>query len=453
MSSDKDCPKGVPKNIITMDGIHTDKLLMTWDSVTNANTYNVYRSTKPDSDYSLIGNTFKNTFKDTSLVAGTTYYYKISGMKLGCNETELSDYDIGYINPYQSDQIKCYEDKFNYNNISLDSNFNMYYIDVFSGTMDFGGGNRTSNGKQDFYFIKMDSNGVYQWDYTKGGIEDDSISRNTIDSSGNIYLVGAFQETIDFGGGNRTGSYDNRGFIVKLNSSGVYQWENVFSSTTPIYFNNIARSTNGNIYLLGIFEGTINFGGGDRTCPVDQYSLFAIKLDNNGVYQWDYTKIIDYPLINLRVDNNDNVYIAGSFRGVINFGSGIIVSEGDFDDYIVKLNSNGTFQWVYTYGGNSDDILYDIEIDSNSNVLTTGMFQDCVNFGGGERCTIGAPCVYLVKLSSNGVFQWDYTTVEYITEGHNEEGRNVTIDTNGDIYIAGVFEGYENFGGGKQETG
>ena len=43
-----------------------------------------------------------------------------------------------------------------------------------------------------------------------------------IDSSGNIYAVGSFQSTINFGGGNITseGVYDV--FAVKLNSSGQY---------------------------------------------------------------------------------------------------------------------------------------------------------------------------------------------------------------------------------------
>ena len=58
--------------------------------------------------------------------------------------------------------------------------------------------------------------------YTAGGTEADYSYGLDIDSSGNIYAVGSFQSTINFGGGNITseGSYDV--FAVKLNSSGQY---------------------------------------------------------------------------------------------------------------------------------------------------------------------------------------------------------------------------------------
>ena len=55
---------------------------------------------------------------------------------------------------------------------------------------------------------------------TFGGTETDFSYGVTVDGSGNVYVTGTFQNTVDFGAGNVTSAGGNDGFVVKLNSAG-----------------------------------------------------------------------------------------------------------------------------------------------------------------------------------------------------------------------------------------
>lgn len=106
--------------------------------------------------------------------------------------------------------------------IAVDSSGNSYITGYFSGTVDFGSGDITAIGSTDIFIVKLNSSGTFQWVKTYGGAGGLSFGNDiAIDSYGNSYITGFFQETVDFGGGNVTsaGIYDI--FVLKLNSSGT----------------------------------------------------------------------------------------------------------------------------------------------------------------------------------------------------------------------------------------
>ena len=57
----------------------------------------------------------------------------------------------------------------------------------------------------------------------------------TTDSSDNIYITGEFRSTVDVGGGNVTnagGGINGDIFVLKLNSSGAFQWVKTYGETS-----------------------------------------------------------------------------------------------------------------------------------------------------------------------------------------------------------------------------
>ena len=66
--------------IATAASENYNTIRVTWNKVSGANGYRVYRSTSKDGKYTSIGSTAKNsavTFLDKKAVTGTTYYYKV----------------------------------------------------------------------------------------------------------------------------------------------------------------------------------------------------------------------------------------------------------------------------------------------------------------------------------------------------------------------------------------
>ena len=219
-----------------------------------------------------------------------------------------------------------------------------------------------------------------------------------------------------------------------------------FGDTSSDYGYAIGVDSSGNSYITGSFQGTINFGGGDITAAGFDYDIFVLKLNSSGTFEWVYTAG-DTEMDNgwsIAVDSSGNSYITGRFEETVNFGGGDITVAGEKDIFVLKLNSSGVFQWVYTAGGSSSDFGYGIDLDSSGNSYITGYFEETVNFGGGDITAAGSYDIYVLKINPSGVFQWVYT----VGGTSSDYGRDIALDSSGNSYITGYFRGTVNFGGG-----
>ena len=329
--------------------------------------------------------------------------------------------------------------------INIDSSGNTYITGYFGETVDFGGGDVTSAGSTDIFVLKLDSSGTFQWVKTFGGTSADFGIGIDVDSSENSYVTGHFSGTVDFGGGDVTsaGNYDI--FVLKLNSSGSFQWANSYGGTGFDYGNAIGVDSSGNSFITGGFVGTVNFGGGNVT-TAGNTDIFVLKLNSSGTFQWANSyggSGQDYGY-GIAVDSSGNSYITGYFRNTVDFGDGNVSSAGFTDIFVLKLNSSGTFQRVNTYGSISADYGYGIAVDSSGNSYITGYFANTIDFGGGNVTTNGNWDVFVLKLNSSGTFQWvntyGGTALDY--------GYGVAVDSSGNSYATGAFFLTVDFGGG-----
>ena len=65
-----------PTGVVAVSaGYNSNKL--TWDTVDGATGYSIYRSTSPTSGFTYLKGATKNSYTDTGLTTGTTYYYQI----------------------------------------------------------------------------------------------------------------------------------------------------------------------------------------------------------------------------------------------------------------------------------------------------------------------------------------------------------------------------------------
>ncbi|MFC1478942.1 kelch repeat-containing protein, partial [Candidatus Margulisiibacteriota bacterium] len=85
-----------PTGVTASDGTYTDKIRISWDSVAEASSYRVYRSTSAAGTYSFLADTTSAYYNDTSVVSGVTFYYKVQSWHSQVGYTDSSDYDSGY---------------------------------------------------------------------------------------------------------------------------------------------------------------------------------------------------------------------------------------------------------------------------------------------------------------------------------------------------------------------
>ena len=338
--------------------------------------------------------------------------------------------------------------------ISVDSSKNAYTTGSFSGTVDFGGGDVTSNAVSDIFVVKLDSDGNFQWVYTAGGSGNDRAVDIGTDSSGNSYITGNFSETVNFGGGDVTsaGNSDDI-FVVKLDSDGNFQWVYTAggtqdgTSSTTLKFDGgtgIDIDSSGNVYITGIFDTVVDFGGGNVSSSGKD--IFVLKLDTDGNFQWVYNVLSsgNDDANSITTDPSGNTYTTGYFYNTADFGGGDVTSNGYNDIFVVKLDSDGNFQWVYTAGGTGVDELHAIAIDSSDNVLTTGYLSSTVNYGGGVRISAVTVTALVLKLDSFGSLVW---VNAYGGQGA-QEGLGIAVDSSDNIFTTGYFYNTVDFGDG-----
>ena len=77
-------------------------------------------------------------------------------------------------------------------------------------------------------------------------------------------------------------------FVLKLDSSGAYQWHTFYGSSSSDYGSGIAMDGSGNVYVTGWSDAT--WSGPAEESPLHAYSgdddIFVLKLDSSGAYQW-----------------------------------------------------------------------------------------------------------------------------------------------------------------------
>ncbi len=100
--------------------------------------------------------------------------------------------------------------------VAVDGSGNAHVTGAFEGTVDFDPGSgvdyHTTNGHPDVFLSKFDSSGDFQWARTWGGSGIDNGRGVAVDGSGNVYVTGFFEGTVDFDPGSGVDNQTSNGF-------------------------------------------------------------------------------------------------------------------------------------------------------------------------------------------------------------------------------------------------
>ena len=333
--------------------------------------------------------------------------------------------------------------------IVTDSSGNSYVTGYFQGTASFGSTTLTSSGDADIFVIKLDSGGNCLWVKQAGGNKLDVGFGIATDSSGNSYIIGYFTGTADFGNTTLTsGSIDDTYysdiFVAKLDSSGNWLWAKQAGGSDADQGWSIAIDSSGNSYVTGFFTGTGSFGSTTLNSNGSN-DIFVSKLDSSGNWLWAKQAGGNYWDMgySIAIDSSGNSYVTGNFGETASFGTTTLTSIGTADIFVAKLDSNGNWLWAKQAGGTSSVAYgYSIATDSSGNSYVTGYFGETASFGSITLTSIGSWDIFVAKLDSNG--NW----LGAIKAGGTiwDWGQSIAIDSEGNSYVTGFFEGSASFG-------
>lgn len=359
--------------------------------------------------------------------------------------------------------------------IVTDNLGNIYITGYFGGTVDFDPGagiyNLSTQGARDIFILKIDSSGNFIWAKTIGGTGNDGASSITIDALNNVYITGYFEGTVDFnpniGTYNLTSSGIEDIFISKLDSSGNFVWAKCMGGVGEDEGSSIAVDDSGNVYTTGHFGFTSSGGSGllaDFDPGTGTYYLatagscsdiFISKLNSSGNFVWA-KGIGGYSNdggTSLAFDSKHNVYLTGSFYGIVDFDPDIGVynlgaNSNGSDIFILKLNTSGNFVWAKCIGAHWGDWGNSIAFDGTDNLFVTGYFCGTVDFDPSSSqynlTSIGSTLgdnIYVLDLDTSGNFIW----AKNMTGDSYSTGNSLAVDNLNNIYITGWFNGTTDF--------
>ena len=176
--------------------------------------------------------------------------------------------------PVWASQIKSDNDVYG-RHIAVPPDDSVYTTGVFSGTVDVDPGpaqfNLVSAGGDDIFLSKLDKDGAFAWAVRIGGTGDEWDGGIAAAASGDIYLTGSFEDTVDFDPGlgvvELTADSLNALFICKLNAGGNLIWARQFATSNDFsgFFADpaeLALDLSDNVYIAGDFFGTVDFDPG-----------------------------------------------------------------------------------------------------------------------------------------------------------------------------------------------
>ena len=276
--------------------------------------------------------------------------------------------------------------------LAVDNFGNIYFGGYFNGTTDFDSGlgvfNLISAGNRDVFVSKLNQSGNFLWAKKIGGTSTDELTSLSIDSSGNVCLIGSYGSTTDFDPGPGTftmtaGSSANM-FVTKLNTLGDFMWAKSIKGTGLIFPKSSVIDILGNIYISGYYTKKVDFDPSLSayldSAAVGCYNIFLLKLNSLGSFIWEKPWYGgSNPCIGNSVvlDSYGGLYMTGSFYTSMDFDPSSSVyqlfSLASFNRnvFALKLDTAGIFKWATSLGNTTCDG-FAITVDKSNNVYTTG---------------------------------------------------------------------------------
>ena len=339
----------------------------------------------------------------------------------------------------------------------------------------------------DVFISRVNGDGTVAWAYEIGDTSqlppltpthDINIFDLAVDPVGNIYLTGMYNGNMDFdpdSSNHRFHSSPGSFFILKLGPNAEYDTllefpgGNVPEEWRQEYHSGIEINSKGEIFHYVSLNSNLDSDPGPGTNLLSSalHWCFIQKYDTSLSLIW--TKTFDYAvspapsnsfyeqsfISDMVLDGDSLIYLAGQFQSDVDFDPGPGVELGSsyygLDPFYLKMDQNGSFDWVYTinnfsnFGDGFFSFGYRIAPGPNGHIAASGWIIDSADFDPGPGQSILAPnspllaLEYLLTLDNNGNLLGIHPMTNFRPLKPNRGGLEFLED--GTILNAGYFRG------------
>jgi hypothetical protein len=206
------------------------------------------------------------------------------------------------------------------------------------------------NGTWDYWVVKLDSECNIVWQKVLGGSEEDTpTSIRETEDHGYIVIGNSWSKN-----GDVTKSHGNSDiWAVKLDNTGNIVWTNSLGGSG----NDVAKIIEITKDKGCIIAGYSNSVDGDIVGSIGINSYWIVKLDSSGLMQWQkpITGFGEDDALHQLLFVEDGYVILGSTQSNGGDITGHINNSVSYDYWVTKLSMNGEIIWQKSYGGSKSD--------------------------------------------------------------------------------------------------
>lgn len=242
------------------------------------------------------------------------------------------------------------------------------------------------------FFVKTDVNGDSVWTYHLGG-EGIDVFADVITTPDSMFVATGLTDTEN--------DFENI-YIVKINDSGIIQWEKNFGGSEKEVAQSLTNSHDGGIIITGV---TKSFSLGE-----EDLFIFKTTLDGDSVWFKTYGTSGNDGGYRIKPTSDGGYIIAGIYNWS--------------DIWLIKIDDEGDSLWTSVIGGSDFEEGLDVQETADGGYIIAG---STASFGAGQLDAL------LVKTDSLGNVEWQKT---YGGTGY-DEGRRLIINNSSEYVLMG----------------
>lgn len=221
----------------------------------------------------------------------------------------------------------------------------------------------------------------------------------------------------------------NRGshdlWFTKQDSLGNLIWQRTYGGSNMDIGTGIIQLNNGDFVLSGYTSSN----NGDVSNNHGNFDAWILKINSSGNILWQKTiggSQVDlcYSLIRLQ----DGGFLLGG--GTYSNDGDVSGQHGDQDFWLVKMSSSGIIQWQKAMGGTGLDVCYGILENSNGDIIACGSTN---SNDGDVSANHGSYDFWVNKISSTGTILWS----KCFGGNEQESALSITVNSAGQYAVAG----------------
>ena len=307
---------------------------------------------------------------------------------------------------------------------AVDSSGNVYVVGNSTGNFGTGQINQAS---QDVYLTKYDSAGNVVWSNLLGSGGTANGYGLALDPSGGVVVTGATTGqvmTTAISNGN------NDSFVARYDANGEQTWVKQIQTLATNQSNSVSVDASGNIYIGGSVAGGV-IGAGQTA--MGKADAFLAKFDSKGKLlaenQFGTTGADNVAAT--ATDASGNLFVASVQNGhaiVSKYANGVITAAPAWTQDLGDLAAGGAIGGLTVANGK----VYVSGATSNANLTGGGATVAAASSGGIDA--------FVSTLTDNGS-SVTANTVSYIGTSGTDSAGDVTVGSDGTIYVAGTTTG------------